>query len=219
MEFWTNPQRNSRGNFLEYYQVYLSLEILSVVHFIHYPSSLPLARLLSPKLQQWEIPDKFANLLRFIFGTGIFHFNCLFSLWSLLTPKYSNSVKQSFLAVYYYYVTSVMSDSVRPHRWQPTRLPRPWDSPGKNTGVGCHSTSIHFSLQQNFKLANQFSEYFKFKLSKIEVQIGFDNAYYKLYRLLTSAPIEPLVNSLDSAIDVHLGSYAVSDPISCETGE
>ena len=24
------------------------------------------------------------------------------------------------------------------HRWQPTRLPHPWDSPGKNTGVGCH---------------------------------------------------------------------------------
>ena len=31
-----------------------------------------------------------------------------------------------------------MSNSVLPHRWQPTRLPRPWDSPGKNTGVGCH---------------------------------------------------------------------------------
>ena len=31
-----------------------------------------------------------------------------------------------------------MSDSVRPHGRQPTRLPRPWDSPGKNTGVGCH---------------------------------------------------------------------------------
>ena len=31
-----------------------------------------------------------------------------------------------------------MSDSVRPHRWQPTRLPHPWYSPGKNTGVGCH---------------------------------------------------------------------------------
>ena len=27
---------------------------------------------------------------------------------------------------------------VRPHRRQPTRLPHPWDSPGKNTGVGCH---------------------------------------------------------------------------------
>ena len=35
-------------------------------------------------------------------------------------------------------VASVMSDSVRPHRWKPTRLPRAWDSPGKNTGVGCH---------------------------------------------------------------------------------
>ena len=31
-----------------------------------------------------------------------------------------------------------MSDSVQPHRRQPTRLPRPWDSPGKNTGMGCH---------------------------------------------------------------------------------
>ena len=31
-----------------------------------------------------------------------------------------------------------MSDSVRPHRRQPIRLPRPWDSPGKSTGVGCH---------------------------------------------------------------------------------
>ena len=31
-----------------------------------------------------------------------------------------------------------MSDSVRPHRRQPIRLPHPWDSPGMNTGVGCH---------------------------------------------------------------------------------
>ena len=31
-----------------------------------------------------------------------------------------------------------MSDSVQPQRRQPTRLCRPWDSPGKNTGVGCH---------------------------------------------------------------------------------
>ena len=35
-----------------------------------------------------------------------------------------------------------MSDSVQPHRWQPIRLHRPWDSPGKNTGVG-----FHFLLQ------------------------------------------------------------------------
>ena len=31
-----------------------------------------------------------------------------------------------------------MSNSVQPHKWQPTRLCRPWDSPSKNTGVGCH---------------------------------------------------------------------------------
>ena len=31
-----------------------------------------------------------------------------------------------------------LSDSVQPYRQQPTRLPRPWDSQGKNTGVGCH---------------------------------------------------------------------------------
>ena len=42
-------------------------------------------------------------------------------------------------------VTSVVSDSVRPHRWQPTRLRRPWDSPAENTGVGCH-----FLLHQRF---------------------------------------------------------------------
>ena len=43
-------------------------------------------------------------------------------------------------------VASIVSDSVQPHRWQPTRLPHPWDSPGKNTGVGCH-----FLLQAYFK--------------------------------------------------------------------
>ena len=36
------------------------------------------------------------------------------------------------------WVASVVSDSVWRHRRQPTRLPRPWDSPGKSTRVGCH---------------------------------------------------------------------------------
>ena len=45
-----------------------------------------------------------------------------------------------------------MSDSVRPHRQQPTRLPRPWDSPGKNTGVGCH-----FVLQWNTATMEYYS--------------------------------------------------------------
>ena len=39
-----------------------------------------------------------------------------------------------------------MSDSVRPHRRQPTRLCRPWGSPGKNTGVGCHFLLHHIFI-------------------------------------------------------------------------
>ena len=34
---------------------------------------------------------------------------------------------------------SVVSYSLRPHRLKPTRLLCPWNSPGKNTGVGCHA--------------------------------------------------------------------------------
>ena len=36
-------------------------------------------------------------------------------------------------------VTSVMSNSLKPYGLQPVRLIWPWDSPGKNTGMGCHS--------------------------------------------------------------------------------
>ena len=46
-----------------------------------------------------------------------------------------SQVRQSYLMCY---CASVVSDSVRPQRRQPARRPRPWDSPGKNTCVGCH---------------------------------------------------------------------------------
>ena len=43
-----------------------------------------------------------------------------------------------------------MSDSVRPHRRQPTKLLCPWDSPGKNTGVGCHALlQVNFPTQKS----------------------------------------------------------------------
>ena len=35
-------------------------------------------------------------------------------------------------------IRMTVTNSVKPHRWQPTRLPRPWDSPGKNSGMSCH---------------------------------------------------------------------------------
>ena len=42
--------------------------------------------------------------------------------------------------------------TMQPHRWQPRRLPRPWDSPGKNTGVDCHNAFFH---------CNSFQYYFQ----------------------------------------------------------
>ena len=39
---------------------------------------------------------------------------------------------------------SVVSNSSRPHGLQPTRLLRPWDFPGKSTGVGCHRLLCHY---------------------------------------------------------------------------
>ena len=52
------------------------------------------------------------------------------TIWATRNPKYivpaaAAKLLQSCLTLW-------------PHRWQPTRLPSPWDSPGKNTGVGCH---------------------------------------------------------------------------------
>ena len=49
-----------------------------------------------------------------------------------------------------------MSDSVRPHRRQPTRLHRPWDSPGKNTGVGCRFLLQCMKVKSESEVAQSF---------------------------------------------------------------
>ena len=46
-----------------------------------------------------------------------------------------------------------MSDSERSRRRQPTRLPRPWDSPGKNTGVGCHFLLHYVKVKSESEVA------------------------------------------------------------------
>ena len=46
-----------------------------------------------------------------------------------------------------------MSDSVWPLRRQPTRLLSPWDSPGKNTGVGCHFLLQHMKVKRESEVA------------------------------------------------------------------
>ena len=50
-------------------------------------------------------------------------------------------------------VASVVSNSVRPQRGQPTRLPGPWDSPGKNTGVGCHFLLQRMKVESESEVA------------------------------------------------------------------
>ena len=53
-----------------------------------------------------------------------------------------NEFYRGMVDVQYYMLLLLLSRfscvTVRPHRRQPTRLPHPWDSPGKNTGVACH---------------------------------------------------------------------------------
>ena len=49
-----------------------------------------------------------------------------------------------------------MSVSVRPYRWQPTRLPHPWDSLGKNTGVGCHVLLQCIKVKSESEVAQSF---------------------------------------------------------------
>ena len=52
-----------------------------------------------------------------------------------------------------------MSDSVRPHKRQPTRLPHPWDSPGKNTGVGCHFLLQRMKVKSESEVAQSCSTF------------------------------------------------------------
>ena len=73
---------------------------------------------------------------------------------SLLTNKQtesSNSILLPLLLLLLF--TSVASDSVRPHRRETIRLPRPWDSPGKNTGEGCHFLLQCMKVKSESKVA------------------------------------------------------------------
>ena len=87
-------------------------------------------------------------------------------------------------------VTSVVSDSVRPHRQQPTRLPRPWDSPGKNTGVGCH-----FLLQcMKVKSESEVVETSWTAAYQAPPAMGFSRQEY-----WSRVPLPPLVHHMRSA--------------------
>ena len=63
-----------------------------------------------------------------------------FKICPQILQNYFAFKKQNFIPIYLLQLLShsVVSDSVQPHRRQPTRLRHPRDSPGKNTGVVCH---------------------------------------------------------------------------------
>ena len=65
-----------------------------------------------------------------------FYVSLLIFLWPAMIWSWLETLSEGVSACCCQ-VSSVVSDSVRPHGLQPTRLRRPWDSPGKNTGVGC----------------------------------------------------------------------------------
>ena len=76
-------------------------------------------------------------------------------------------------------VASVVSNSVQPHRRQPTRLPRTWDSPGKNTGVGCH-----FLLQaKELGMAKNKVKYYLINLC-FQNEIIFSRSLFGSYKLV-----------------------------------
>ena len=92
------------------------------------------------------------------------YFNCVFTNWFfphygyfLASLNIGNFFLFKFMYLSYCYcycqVTSVVSDSVWPHIWQPTRLLRPWDSPGENTGVGCHFLLQCMKVKSESKVA------------------------------------------------------------------
>ena len=82
------------------------------------------------------------HLFFFLIKVRVFfiHTTSIFTFLPACLPGY-------FLAAFFYFkdyvrvcsVTSLTSDSLRPHGLEPVRLLRPWDSPGKNPGVGCHA--------------------------------------------------------------------------------
>ena len=70
-------------------------------------------------------------------------------------------------------VTSVVSDSLRPHELQPARLLCPWDSPGKNTGVSCHALLWSLSLLTIYLPWGPFFLILSFLLGRVGIPMNF----------------------------------------------
>ena len=86
---------------------------------------------------------------------------------------------------------SVVSDSSQPHGLQPTRLLRPWDFPGKSTGVGCHCL-LWSSHARTSKVYSQFSFFFPFPSPPLSLSLfQYPSTYFYLFSESTQTPSHP----------------------------
>ena len=122
------------------------LHCRKILYCLSYQGSLTFIKLF---FKPWTcfFPPTFTKLLFLVSSQLLGHFLRSLLLWLDLMKSFHFSHPHHWNSVLIYCfcttyscckVASVMSDSVRPQRRQPTRLLCPWDSPGKNTGVGCH---------------------------------------------------------------------------------
>ena len=79
-------------------------------------------------------------------------------------------------------IASVMSNSLQPHGLQPTRLFCPWDSPCKNSGVGCHDFLQGIFLTQGWKLLLCFLHLLHWQVGSLPLAPpGKPNIYIYIY--------------------------------------
>ena len=100
-----------------------------------------------------------------------------------------------------------VSDSVRPQRRQPTRLPRPWDPPGKNTGVGCHC------LLQCMKVKSE-SEVAQSCLTVSDLMAGDFKWTLLIQYLVLSVKIETGILTRDAHCRAHPAADSCDDYLS-----
>ena len=103
-----------------------------------------------------------------------------------------------------------MSDSVQPHRWQPTRLPHPRGSPGKNSGVGCHFLLQCMKVKSESEVAqsNTIISH-KSRLKKLRWSVEGKDGCPIAGELRVAHPVEPSSVAFQRGPESPLGHWGV----------
>ena len=101
-----------------------------------------------------------------------------------------------------------MSNSVQPHRRQPNRLPHPWDSPGKNTGVGCHFLLQCITVKSESEVTQSHTSY------SLSIHLSMDIYIASMYWLLQITLLWILGSIHPLKLDFHLSGRMTKSEIS-----